>query len=227
MRLKVSKSKNAASLYVMKSTYINKVHSTQIVEKLGTEAELRQQLNGQDPYVWAKEYIQELNRLEKEGKEPGIITKYSPLKLIDKDVQNRFNGGYLFLQQIYHALGLPKICKEIANRHKFEFDLNSILSRLIYTRILFPGSKRSACQDSLRFIQQPNFEIQQVYRALSILALEKDFIQAELYKNSLNVVKRNDKILYYDCTNYFFETEQAEGLKQYGYSKEHRSNSIV
>ena len=103
MRLKLSKSKNSTSLYVIKSTYKNGVHSSKIVEKLGTETELRKKLNGADPYEWANKYIAELNRKEKENNRE-VMVKYSPSKLIQKDEQRSFNGGYLFLQQLYHGL---------------------------------------------------------------------------------------------------------------------------
>lgn len=227
MRLQVSKTKNAASLYVVKSTYINGVHSSKIVEKLGTEAELREKLNGHDPYEWAKEHVAELNRQAKEGKEPPVIAKYCPTSRLEKDVQQSFHGGYLFLQRLYYELGFPKICEQITEKHAFEYDLNSILSRLLYTRILFPGSKRSTCELSKRFMEQPNFDLHQIYRALDVLNKESDLIQSELYKNSLKLSKRNTNVLYYDCTNYFFEVEQEDGLKQYGISKEHRPNPIV
>lgn len=228
MRLKVSKSKNAASLYVIKSVYNSKTQSNSsvIVEKLGTEAELREKLNGQDPYEWAKNYINELNKKEKEQKRD-VIIKYNQSKLICKDEQRSFNGGYLFLQQLYHQLGLHRICKKISNNYKFTFNLDSILSRLIYGRILFPSSKLNTYQESKNLLEQPDFELQHVYRALEVIAKETDFIQSELYKNSLSVLKRNDRILYYDCTNYFFEIEQEDGLKQYGFSKEHKPNPIV
>ena len=227
MRLNVSKSKNSTSLYVIKSTWENGVHSSKIVEKLGTYAELKEKLGDRDPYEWAKEYIAELNRLEKEGSEPAVLTKYVPNKQIAKDKQNTFNGGYLFLQRLYHELGLHKICDHITKKHSFEYDLDSILSRLLYTRILFPGSKRSACEQSKSFIEQPNFQLNHVYKALDVIASESDFIQSKLYQNSLKLSKRNTQVLYYDCTNYFFETEQENGLQQYGLSKEHRPNPIV
>lgn len=228
MRLKVTKSKNAASLYVIKSVYNSKTQSNSsvIVEKLGTEAELREKLNGQDPYAWAKNYIDELNKKEKEQKRD-VIVKYNQSKLIDKNKQRTFNGGYLFLQQLYHQLGLHRICKEISNNYKFTFNLDSILSRLIYGRILFPSSKLNTYQESKNLLEQPDFELQHVYRALEVIAKETDFIQSELYKNSLSVLKRNDRILYYDCTNYFFEIEQEDGLKQYGFGKDHKPNPIV
>ncbi len=226
MRLSISKSKNSTSLYVIKSTYENGKHSSKVVEKLGTVKELEEKLNGEDPIEWAKKYIEELNKKDKENRRD-VIVKYSPAKTVEKDVQRLFNGGYLFIQQIYYALGLHKISEEISKKYKFTFDLNSILSRLIYGRILFPASKLTTNQLSEKFIERPNFELQHIYRGLEVIAKESDFIQAKLYENSLKVSKRNTGILYYDCTNFFFEIEQEDGLKQYGISKEHRSNPIV
>jgi len=227
MRLSISKSKNATSLYVKEDVTINGRRTTKIVKKLGTVAELEKKLGGRDPIEWAKEYIKELNRLEKEGKEPVVIAKYSPSKLVKKGEHRSFNGGYLFLQKIYHELGLDKICKKITDKYKFEYDLDSILSRLLYGRILFPSSKLSTYEFSTKLIEQPDFELHQIYRALEVISKETDFIQASLYKNSLKLSKRNTGILYYDCTNYFFEIEQEEGLKQYGYGKDHKPNPIV
>jgi transposase len=226
MRLKVSKSKNAASLYVIKSTYINGVHSSKIVEKLGTYDELLKKLGGQDPYQWAKEYIAELNKQEKENKRK-IMVPYSPNKLIPKGEQRSFNGGYLFLQKVYYQLKLNNICNKISEKYKFSFDLNDILSRLLYARILFPASKLATHKLSRHFLEQPVFDIQHIYRALEVIAKESDFIQSEVYNNSRSIQKRNAGVLFYDCTNYFFEIEQESGLKQYGYSKEHRPNPIV
>ncbi|MDI6619681.1 MAG: IS1634 family transposase [Clostridiales bacterium] len=226
MRLQISKSKNAASLYVIKTIYINKKEHTKIVEKLGTVAELKKKLNGQDPIEWAKKYIEELNKKEKEEKQE-VLVKYSPSKIINKDERHFFNGGYLFLQKIYHELCLNKICKEISQKYKFDFDLDSILSRLIYSRVIYPSSKLATYQLSKRFIEQPNFDLHQIYRALEVLAKEIDFIQSSLYENSLKICKRNNGVLYYDCTNYFFEIEQEDGNKQYGPSKEHRPNPII
>jgi len=226
MRLKVSRSKNSASLYVTKTVYIDKKERTITVEKLGTETELREKLNGVDPYKWAKEYIKKLNENEKEQTRK-ILVPFEQSKIISKDEQRSFNGGYLFLQKTYHELGLHKICKEISQKYKFDFDLDSILSRLIYGRVIFPSSKLATCELSKRFIEQPNFDLHQIYRALEVLSKESDFIQSSLYSNSLKVSKRNTGVLFYDCTNYFFEIEQEDGDKQYGPSKEHRPNPII
>lgn len=228
MRLKVSRSKNAASFYVTKTVYEGKKEKTITVEKLGTEIELREKLNGADPYEWAKEYIKKLNEQEKQNKRT-VLVPFEENKIIDSNTQTLFNGGYLFLQSIYHQLGLHKICKKIESRHEFDFNLDSILSRLVYSRIMFPASKLATAELSKKYLEQPDFEAHQIYRALSVLAEESDFIQEQLYKNSLEKFGRKDKVIYYDCTNYFFEIEQpdVDGIRKYGVSKEHRPNPIV
>ena len=226
MRLQIAKSKNAQSLYVVKSVYHNKKRTNKVVEKLGTLDELKKKLNPQDPIQWAKQYVKNLNQKEKEGSRT-ILVKYIPNKIIDKDINKFFNGGYLFLEKLYYSLGIDKICKTISKKYKFSYDLNSILSRLIYGRIIFPSSKLATYELSKKFIEQPNFELQHVYRALEVISKETEFIQSQLYKNSLSFSKRNTSVLYYDCTNYFFEIEHESGLRQYGYSKEHRPNPIV
>lgn len=226
MRLKITKSKNSSSLYVIKDVTRNGKRTTKIVEKLGTLNELKKKLNNQDPIEWSKKYIEKLNVQEKINTRKIIIEK-SQNTLIKKEKQTLYNCGYLFLVKIYYDLKLNNICEKISEKYKFKFDLNSILSNLIYTRIIEPSSKLSSFEASKKFIEQPNFELHDIYRSLEIIAKETDFIEAEVYKNSLNVVDRNTKILYYDCTNYFFEIEQSEGLKQYGVSKENRPNPIV
>lgn len=225
MRLQIIKSKNAQSLYVVKSVYHNKKRTNKVVEKLGTYENLKESLN-ENPIKWAKNYVEKLNQQEKEGTR-NILVKYNPTKIIEKNQQNSFNGGYLFLEKIYYELGLNNICKDISKKYKFEYDLDNILSRLVYGRIIFPASKLATNDLSKRFIEQPNFELQHIYRALEVISKETDFIQSELYKNSLKVSKRNTNILYYDCTNYFFEIEEESGLRQYGPSKEHRPNPIT
>jgi hypothetical protein len=226
MTLAISKSKNAMSLYVTKTVRENGRRTTKVIEKLGTVEDLRKKLNGADPIEWAQEYVKELTKKDQEGRRE-VVVKYSPAKPIKKDEQRLYSGGYLFLQRIYRSLGIDKICSSIASRHKFEFDLDSIVSRLVYSRIIFPASKLATYELCKKFIEQPCFEIQHIYRALDVIGDEMDFIQAELYKRSAAVVKRTTGVLYYDCTNYFFEIEQGEGLKQYGHSKEHRPNPIV
>lgn len=227
MKLTVSRSKNSASFYVQKTIRkSNGSITTVTVEKLGNLTEVTAKAAGKDPYVWAQEYVNELNRKEyEENKE--IIISYSPSRLLKKGEQKSFNCGYLFLQKIYYELGLDKICKEISSRHSFSYDLNDILSRLIFTRILYPASKSSSYRLAAKFIEQPSFELHDIYRSLSVLAKENDFIQSQLYKNSQNILERRKDILYYDCTNYFFELEEADDLRRYGKSKQHQPLPIV
>ena len=226
MRLKISKSKNTNLYYVIKTVYDNGKQKTVTVERIGNEDEVISKANGEDPIVWAKKYVDNLNKLEKENSRKIIIEKYQNVQ-IPKDSQNVFNCGYLFLEKIYYDLKLNDICKNISNDFKFEYDLNNILSRLVLARIIEPASKLATNEFAKKFLEQPNFKLQHIYRALEVIAAKNDSIQAELYKNSFNVVKRNDKILYYDCTNFFFEIEQEDELRKYGPSKEHRPNPIT
>ena len=227
MRLQITKSKNAECFYVVKSIYENKKKSNVVVEKLGNIDTVKQKAGDADPYEWAKAYVAELNRKEKEGKLNDISVSFSPNRFIDSGKQVCFCGGYLFLQKIYSQLKLSNILKEITKRYNFNYNINNILSSLIYTRILAPSSKLSSFEESKKYLEKPDFQQHQIYRALDIIAAESDFIQSELYKNSLSVITRNTGILYYDCTNFFFEIEEAKGIRQYGVSKEHRPNPIV
>ena len=227
MRLKITKTGTATNYYIIKDIKTKEgKRSTMIYERLGTEQEIIKRTNGENPFEWIKKYIDELNKNEKENLNDLLIKK-SPSKLIPKNEKCLFNGGYLFLQKIYYSLKLNKICDEISEKYNFKYDLNNILSNLLYGRIIFPSSKLATYSLSQKFIEQPNFKLQHIYRALEVISKENEFIQSELYKNSLKYSKRNTGILYYDCTNYFFETEYEEGLKQYGPSKEHRPNPIV
>ena len=227
MRLSIVKSPNAKQFYIIESfTTKTGKRTSRIVEKLGNENEVIKKANGEDPVVWAKRYIDNLNKAEKENNRK-ILFEKSTSKLIEKNKQNLFNCGYLFLEKIYYDLKLNKICEDISDKYGFKYDLNNILSRLLYGRIIFPSSKLATYNLSKKFIEQPNFELQHIYRALEVIAKENEFIQAELYKNSLKKAKRNTGVLYYDCTNFFFELEQEDGLKQYGPSKENKNTPIV
>ena len=226
MKLTYSKSKNSCTYYIQKSVRIGNKTTTRPVERLGSIEEIKARCGDQDPIEWAKEYAKKLTLAEKEAKK-GILLKMSPSMLIDKNARNSCNIGYLFLKDIYYSLGLNKICDSISTRHKFDYDLNDILSMLVYSRIIAPGSKLSSLESSQKFLEQPECELHQIYRALEVIASENDFFQSELYKNSLNVINRKKEVLYYDCTNYYFEIEDEDDFRKYGVSKEHRPNPIV
>ena len=226
MRIRTTKTTNTVQYAIIKDITKNGKRTTCIFENLGTLDKIKQRAGNEEPLVWLKNYVQELNIKEKENKIPVLIKK-DPSKVIEKNVQSSFNVGYLFLQNIYYKLKLDKICNKITEQHQFKFDLNDILSKLIYSRIIFPASKLKTLELSKKFLEQPNFEYQHIERALPVICENMDFIQSELYKNSNEYMKRNNKILYYDCTNYYFEIEEESGLRQYGKSKENRPNPIV
>ena len=231
MRVTTSKSKNSESFYITQSyTSAQGKSTSKTVRKLGTLAELSKRLNTDREGVmaWANEQARlETMKYKSEKEDAIVMVPFHSNKLMDCHKQKLFTGGYLFLQSVYYGLKMDSICRKIKSRYKFEYDLNAILSDLIYTRVLEPSSKRSSFQAAKQFLEPPTYELHDVYRALSILAEEMDFIQAEVYKNSFFLGNRNDRILYYDCTNYYFEIEQEDGDKKYGKSKEHRPNPII
>ena len=226
MKLTCAGTKKSPSYYIQKYVRIGNKTTTKTVERIGIIEEIRARCGEQDPLEWAKAYARKLTIAEKETQK-GVLLKFSSSMLIDKDVRNSCNVGYLFIQDIYYSLGLDKICSAIAEKYKFDYDLNDILSMLVYSRIIAPGSKLSSLESSQKFLEQPKCELHQVYRALEVIANENDFFQSELYKNSQNLVNRNKEVLYYDCTNYYFEIEEEDDFRKYGISKEHRPNPIV
>lgn len=231
MRVMTTKSKNAESFYITKSYKNNAGKSTsKIIRKLGTLHELSEMLGTDRDGVmaWAREQARLETEKYKAGKEQQLVKiTFHADRQLDYNCQKLYEGGYLFLQSVYYGLRLDKVCRKIRDRHLFEYDLNAILSDLIYTRILDPDSKRSSFQTAQKYLETPTYQLHDVYRALSVLAENSDLIQAEAYKNSGFLGKRNDRVLYYDCTNYYFEIEQEDGQKRYGKSKEHRPNPIV
>lgn len=226
MRIRTIKTTNTVQYAIIKDINKNGKRTTCIYENLGTLDKIKLRAGNEDPLVWLDNYVKELNRKSKEEKIPVIIKK-DPSKIIDKNLQSTFNVGYLFLQDIYYKLKLDEICNKISEQYQFKFDLNDIMSKLIYSRILFHSSKLKMLELSKNFLEQPNFDYHHIERALPVICKNMDFIQSELYKNSNEYMERNNKILYYDCTNYFFEIEEENGLKQYGKSKENRPNPIV
>ena len=227
MILKACKSKNYTFYYVQKSYRTNGGKcSTKNVERLGTIEDLKARFGDCDPVGEARKYVAELTAAEKASCTP-VMVGYSPTALIGKGEQRSYNGGYLFLQKVYYELGLDYVCKKIEKKHRNRFDLNGILSRMLYTRLLYPGSKLSSLEDSRKFFEQPGEDIHQVYRALSLLATEFNEVQAEVYRRSLRLGRRDTSAVYYDLTNYFFEWEEEGGIVQYGHSKEGRPLPIV
>lgn len=227
MRVTLSKSKNAEQVYITKAYRDENGKSTsKIFKKLGTMASLLPEHdNDRDKVIaWAREQARFYTEAEKNNSLK-IPVEFSQGKQIALGERVTFNGGYLFLQQLYHEAGLDKICLHISEKYDFQYDLSSILADLIYARILSPASKLSSYEYMQQLIEAPSFELHDIYRALDILDKESDYIQSQLYETTRK--KRNSAILYYDCTNFFFEIEEESGIRKYGKSKEHRPNPIV
>ncbi len=231
MKVTTTKSKNSESFYISKGFINDKGTSTSvIVRKLGTLYELLKEHGPtrDDVMAWAREEAKiETIKYKEERKSKAVQITFHANRQLDYNQQTFFRGGYLFLQSIYYGLQLNKTCRKLRTKYKFEYDINAILSDLIYSRVLEPTSKRSSFKVASEFLEKPSYELHDVYRALDVLGKECDFIQSEVYKNSHFLGKRNDKVLYYDCSNYYFEIEQEDGMKKYGKSKEHRPNPII
>ena len=218
-----------------KDVYINQSYrkengktSSRIFRKLGKLNELLRQFDGDFDamMVWAKSEA-EKDTAEYNAKTCDVSVSLSRKAYIPKNEERCFQIGYLFLQKLCTELKIDAICRKISKRHKYTYDLGAILTDLIYARILSPSSRLSSFSYCKTLLEPPKYELPNVYRALSVMAEESDLIQEELYKNSNFVHPRNKKVLYYDCTNYYFEIEQEDELRRYGKSKEHRPNPIV
>ena len=229
MYICITGSKENKDVYIKQSyRKENGKTSSRIYRKLGKFNDLLAQFDGDKDKMmaWAKEEAAKDTAAYNEQKEK-VCVQLSPAARIPLDEQRSFNAGYLFLQKLCTELRLDNICRNIRNRHRSTYDLHAILTDLIYARILSPSSKMSSYAFCNTLLESPKYSLQNVYRALSVMAQEADYIQEELYRDSNFVHDRNTKILYYDCTNYYFQTEEESGDRKYGKSKEHRPSPIV
>ena len=229
MYICITGSDNNKDVYIKQSyRKDNGKTSSRIYKKLGKYNELLELFSGDNEALmkWAKDEAVKETNLYNSQKEK-VSVSFSLLARIPMNEERFFNVGYLFLQKICSELRLDNICRNIRSHHKFKYDIHAILTDLVYARILSPSSKLSSYEFCKTLLEPPKYRLQDVYRALSVIAEESDFIQAELYKNSNFLHPRDKRILYYDCTNYYFEIEESDGNKQYGKSKENRPNPIV
>ena len=230
MRVTTTKSKFSESFYI-NYAYIDKngKSTSKIFKKLGTLNELKEKLGTDDRdevMKWAKEQARIATEQHKAESET-VLVPLSPKSLINLNERRSFNCGYLFLQKICSDLRIDNICRNIKGRHKFKYDIQAIITDLVYARILNPSSKKSSYSYCQSLLETPKYSLDNVYDALQILADESDYIQSDLYRNSNFLHARNKSVLYYDCTNFFFEIEQEDELRKYGKSKEHRPSPIV
>ena len=229
MRISYSKSKNKTSYYIIEDYNKNGKRTTKIIDKIGKLDDILVLANSENLDIkdWLNKYLNNyIKEHSNEEPEELIIKKYTN-KLIPKNVTNKFNVGYLFLKDIYYSLKLDKIVKTITKKYKFEFDLNEILSYLVFSRIIYPSSKLKTFQLSQNFIETPKYNLENLYRGLTYLNNDLDYIQKELYKNSKDVVDRNTRILYFDCTNYYFDINEETDIQKYGHGKDGKAKPLV
>lgn len=229
-RISYSKSKNSTIYYIIEDYKRNGKRTTRKLDTIGNLKKISKLANneGIDVDTWLKNYLNSFLEEHNISKEPEevIIKKYSN-KLIPMNVINKFNVGYLFLKDIYYSLKLDKIIKYISKKYKFEFDLNEVLSCLVFSRIIYPSSKLKTYELSKHFIETPKIDLINLYRGLTYLNKELDYIQKELYNNSKNVVDRNTNILYFDCTNYYFDINEETDFQKYGNGKDKKPKPLV
>lgn len=229
MRLTITKTKSSELLYINHGFRDkNGKVTSRVFKKLGKIEDLCSELNmsREEVIAWGKQQAKiETEKWNAENE--SISATFSPTTLIPFDESVLFNVGYLFIQSILSSMHWNDIFKSISRKYNFEYDLKEITAHLIYARFIDPSSKRSAYETAKSLIEKPEYQLHDIYRALSVLAKEAEFIQSKIYENSHFIQKRNKSVLYYDCTNYYFEIEQEEGLKKYGKSKEHRPNPFV
>lgn len=207
--------------------------------RLGSLAEIREREGVTDPWLWAQQELSRRNEEERLGRQT-LKIELSPTKRIKAGEQTRYSGADLMLIPLYNALGLPQICRELQKGIKAQYSLNEILEALVVLRILYPCSKKSTCELNCKRIRKTSFALEDVYRALTLLSSHIDDIQARVWQNSQKLMRRNTRVIYYDCTNYYFEIEDNDrdyvdmetgeviiGLRKRGKSKENRPNPIV
>ncbi len=247
MRISVSRSKNAASYYIVDSfrDLSGKV-KTKIVQKLGTEESIRAEHGDVDPMIWAKEKLAEALAGRDAQKLSGSrkITVTLNEKKDKAETSAVRNAGCLMLDSVYHEFGLSNICEEIHAKHVHVrgFNLDTVLRAMLFCRILEPSSKlRLADRVQRRLLESTEIEIQHVYRAMDLIEEHWDLIQSRLFYYSNKSKERDIHRLYYDCTNFFCETEcedcdvggkskewhEEHTLRKYGKSKENRPSPIV
>jgi len=230
-RIKTNNYTNTKSYCIIEDYKRNGKRTTRVVDNIGNFEKISKLANEQniDVDTWLNNYLNEYrkkNGLINDSNEKVIIEKYSN-KLIDKNVTNKFNVGYLFLKDIYYSLKLDKIVKDIGKKYKFEFDLNEVLANIVFSRIIFPSSKLKTYELSKNFIETPKYNLEHLYRGLTYLNNELDYIQKEIYNNSKSIIDRNTRIMYFDCTNYYFDINEETDLQKYGKGKDGKAKPLV
>ena len=242
MKLYFDKRAKDPTYYAQQGIRNGKKTTTRNVRNFGKHSELLKITD--DPLAYVKEEIKKMNEEYRVGRvEYDFKADFNERVESTEDeasMSKDLNIGYFFLQEVMQHLQLRDFFAEATNRNKYRFDPYTILRFLTYDRILDPGSKRHTWEQLEKYYEQPSFGYHQILRCMDILSDNYDGYLRWLYENSDSVVKRDSSVLYYDCTNFYFECEKEDetvvdevtgeimqGLRKYGVSKEHRPNPIV
>lgn len=194
------------------------------VKSLGYLDKLKEQYP--DPIAHFKCVVEEMNKKKALENQPATIS-FDPNETLTENKANRKNIGYAALSKLYHQLGLNVFFYNNSRAFKSEFNTNNIMKLLIYSRILAPASKKKTFEEKDRYFENTNFSLDDVYRCLTQIVSFKDRLQMHLHRQIKNKFGRNTELVYYDVTNYYFETDRQDELKKKGFSKEHRPDPIV
>lgn len=179
-----------------------------------------------DPVAHFKAVAEEMNKKAALEKEPVPIS-IDPQETITVDPANRKNIGYAALSKLYHELGLNIFFYNHSRSFQAEFNTNSIMKLLIFSRILAPASKKKTYEGKERYFENSDFSLDDVYRCLTQVVTLKDRLQVHLHRQMKFKFNRNTELVYYDVTNYYFEIDKPDEVRKKGVSKEHRSDPII
>lgn len=242
MKLNYDKKSKDPTYFIQQGYRIGKKCTTKNVVRIGKHSELLKITA--DPLAYAREQVARYNEEFEKSKVtvPLTIDFDEKLKYCDSAVSSssRLNVGYFFLQAVYSQLGLKEFFDRITIGRRITFAPNLVNRFLTYARVLDPDSKLGTYDNLPYYYEQPEFNYMHISRTMDLMYEHyKDYI-CNLYENSSRIVKRDTSVCYYDCTNFYFETESEDddyvdeitgetvkGLRKYGFSKEHRPNPIV
>lgn len=242
MKLYYDKRLKDPTYYIQQGFRNGKKTTTKNIKRLGKHSELL--LITDNPLEYAKNEVKKMNEEYRSGRSEFIVTMDFNERIPSTDSpcsnSTSLNIGYLYLKDIYAKLNLSDFFKSVSSDRKITYDCNKICQFLTYARILDPASKYGTYDKLDTYYEKPQVEYQHMIRFLDILDRNSDKYLKHLFDNSENIVKRDTSVMYYDCTNYFFETEKPDeeivdevtgeiilGLRQFGISKENKTSPIV
>lgn len=242
MKLYYDKRLKDPTYYIQQGFRNGKKTTTKNIKRLGKHSELL--LITDDPLEYAKSEVKKMNEEYRSGRSEFVVTMDFNERIPSSDSpcsnSTSLNIGYLYLKDIYAKLNLSDFFKSVSSDRKITYDCNKICQFLTYARILDPASKYGTYDKLDTYYEKPQVDYQHMIRFLDILDRNSDKYLKHLFDNSENIVKRDTSVMYYDCTNYFFETEKPDeeivdevtgeiilGLRQFGISKENKTSPIV